>query len=181
LATVQFIDPVKAMDMLSEAAAVYFDRDRAPERVAEDTQDRAARRRWEKQSWVKDARGRILSSDCLVSLFEELEVWIREMHDDPGWETISRVITFLARERDAGRMNYRDPHATHIFAAAGILADSAKAIFGDRVDHPKFKIGLSAVRAILILRELTRTPGRWDEFWSRVRGRDQGHDRRAPD
>jgi hypothetical protein len=179
-AAVQFIDPVKPRDMLAEAAAVYFECGWRPEGLIEDPEDLAGQKRWDKRRWVEDARDRILSSEGLRAVIGDLEGWIHDIRDETGRETISRVMEFLVTERAADRMNYQDPRATHVFETAGILADSAKVIFGDRIGHPKFKIGLSAARAILILRELTRTPGRWDEFWSRVRGKAEPRDRRDP-
>jgi hypothetical protein len=176
-ATVQFIDPVKATDMLSDAATVYFDRGWTPEGLEGDPQDLEARRRWEKRRWLEDARNRILSTDGRAALLRQFDGWIRDLRDDPAGAAIANVRESLAREHDAGRMNYQDPRASHVFANAGILADSAKVIFGDRIGHPKFKIGLSAARAILILRELTRTPGRWEEFWSRTTRKDRSEAR----
>jgi hypothetical protein len=171
-ATVQFIDPEKAVDMLSEAAAAYFDQCSIPEGSEVDQRDVPAWRRWEKQRWVEDARDRLFSPDGVAALIGQLETWTQKISHDPGRERITQLIDFLTRECDADRMSYKDPRASHIVAHAGILADSAKVIFGDRIGHPKFKIGLSAARAILILRELTRTSERWTEFWSRTTRKD---------
>jgi hypothetical protein len=102
-----------------------------------------------------------------------LRAWLRDPLPDEERETISEVVEFIARENEAGRMHYRDPLAWLVFANGGILPGLASAVLGDRLNHPKFKIGLTAAKAILILRELTRTPGRWDEFWNRTMRNDQ--------
>jgi hypothetical protein len=166
-AAVQFIDPERVVELLAETARAFFERASAAEGAEEDPHELAARRR-EMKRWIRDARDRILSPDELASLIAELGEWIRAVPDPAGRETIARVEAFLARERDSGRMNYRHPQSALVFANADILADSARVIFGDRIGHPKFKIGLSAARAIVMLRELTRTPGRWDAFWEGV-------------
>lgn len=180
LATVQFIDPAKVEERLAEAAAIYFQRAWKPDREGGEPEDLGGRRQWEQRNWVEGVRDRIRSREGSATVLGELERWSGEMPDDPGQEVISGVMAFLARERDSGRLNYEDPRASHAFANKGILADSAKVIFGDRIDHPKFKIGLGAAKAILILRELTRTPGRWDQFWDGVRGKDRDRERFEP-
>jgi hypothetical protein len=177
-AAVQFIDPAKVVDLFAEAASVFFERAWRPDEPAGDPEELTARRRWEMRRWVEHARDRILAPEGLATLIEEFRGWIDAVRDDPGRETIANVADLLERERDAGRMNYQEPRASHVVEDAGILADSARVMFGDRIGHPKFKIGLSAARAILILRELTRTPGRWEQFWAKVRGKEEGQIRR---
>jgi hypothetical protein len=167
---VQFIDPESVMEILSRAARTHFERDRPAEGQEEDPGYRARRQRRELQEWIHDARQRLRSDGDLASLLGDLQSRRAENGTDEEQGPISEALDFLTRQNHSGRMKYQMPLAELVWANAGILANSARTIFGDRLSHPKFKIGLSAARAILILRELTRTPGRWEEFWNRITG-----------
>lgn len=179
-ATVQFIDPARVEERLAEAAAIYFDQAWQPDEEGDDPEHIRDRRRFEQRRWLAGVRHEILSQAGMTRVLDDLKQWVDAMPDNPRRETILNVVSFLSREHEAGRLNYESPLATHAFANAGILADSAREIFGNRIDHPKFKIGLSAARAILILRELTRTEGRWAQFWTAITGMGRVQDRFEP-
>ena len=170
---IQFVDPDRIADLLSEAAAVYFDRDSSLEGLGEEPPSRAPQQGLKKKRWLEEVRLQLLSPNRLGSLTAELQGWVSKVGDDERGKKIAEVLEFLKREAAAGRMNYDDPLAAAVLANSGILRDFARVIFGDRIDYSRFKIGLSAARAILILRELTRTPDRWDEFWDRISGSDK--------
>jgi hypothetical protein len=161
--SVQFVDPETVADLLSECAGVYIRGDQALE-----YDEWTPRRPNDKEEWIENARCRLLYKPGLDSLIRELQEWLVSESLPAAKEKLRPMIEFLKGHADAGRMNYWDSRASFAFANAGILKESAKVIFGDRIRHPKFKIGLSAAKAILILRELTRTSGRWDQFWMQV-------------
>ncbi len=163
-----FVDPERVMEILSRAAQAYFDRQRPSEQGDEDPQERNRRQRWEKAHWLDAVRGYLRSDGGIETIVAQLKAWLRDPLPDEGSATISEALGLIAREQEASRMNYRDPAAWLVFANGGILDGLVNAVLGDRLNHPKFKIGLSAAKAILILRELTRTPGRWEEFWNRM-------------
>jgi hypothetical protein len=171
-ANIQFIDPERVMEILSRAARAYFKPDRSAIGQEEDAQHRAWRQPRKYEEWSHGAREQLESVGGIASLLGELRAWLADAHTDTERMPIAEALHLLAPANAAGMMNYQLPLAELVWANAGILADSAKVVFGDRLGHPKFKIGLSAARAILILRELTRTPGRWEEFWSQITGTD---------
>ena len=179
-ASIQFIDPESVADLLSEAAGVYFDRYQTVAHHKEASRHRAMRGPQEKEKWIQYARSQLRSQSGLESLIRELRGWRDEVSEQAKRKTIVEVLEFMETQSQADRMKYWDPSASLAFANAGILEDSAKVIFGDRIGHPKFKIGLSAAKAILILRELTRSSGRWDEFWNHVARRDKYKNRGKP-
>jgi hypothetical protein len=179
-ASIQFIDPEKVAELLSEAAGVYFDRYQTVAHPKEALRHRDVRGPQEKVKWIRYARSQLRSQSGLESLIRELRWWRDEVSEEARHEKIVEVLGFMETQSEAGRMNYSDPSASFAFANAGILEGSAKVMFGDRIGHPKFKIGLSAAKAILILRELTRSSGRWEEFWNHVARRDKDQNRGEP-
>jgi hypothetical protein len=179
-ASIQFIDPETVADLLSEAAGIYFDRNQTVAHPEEALRHRAMRGPQEKVKWIRYARSQLRSQSGIESLIQELRRWQDEGSEQAKREKLIAVLEFMETQFQAGRMKYWDPSASLAFANAGILEDTAKVIFGDRIGHPKFKIGLSAAKAILILRELTRSSGRWDEFWNHVARRDKDQNRRGP-
>jgi hypothetical protein len=168
------------VNLLSEAAAVYFDRYQTVSHPEEELRHRAIRGPREKVVWIRSARSQLRSPSGIESLIRDLRKWRDKVSEQAKREKLIDVFEFMETQSRAGRMNYWDPSASLAFANAGILEDSAKAIFRDRIGHPKFKIGLNAAKAILILRELTRTSGRWDEFWNHVARRDKGQNKTEP-
>jgi hypothetical protein len=175
--SIQYIDPERVVNLLSEAAGVYFDRYRTESLHMEISRDRARRGN---EEWIQNARSRLHSQSGVESLIRELRQWRDEVSEHARCSKIIEVLEFIEKQFQADTMKYWDPSASLAFANAGILEDSAKVIFGDRVGHPKFKIGLSAAKAILILRELTRTSGRWDEFWNYLARRDKDQNKTEP-
>ena len=179
-ASTQFIDPESVADLLSQAAGAYFDRYKTVAYQKEESRHPAMRGSQEKVKWIQHARSQLRSQSGLGSLIQELQGWRDEMSEQARWKTIVEVLEFIEEQSKSDRMKYWDPSASFAFANAGILEDSAKVIFGDRIGHPKFKIGLSAAKAILILRELTRSSGRWDEFWNYVARRSKNQNGETP-
>jgi hypothetical protein len=177
-AAVVFIDPHKAIDALSEAAQAHFDRVGLAQEREGDPQDQAKRQQRERQNWLKKVEERLQTADGIALLRKELFAWLEGINDAKR-EPILRARRLLVRLDQSVMMNHRDQSAWLASANAGILAESAKAVFGERLRHPKCKIGLSAAQAILILRELTRTLGRWEEFWHGVTGQDQAQEGRV--
>ena len=169
--TIQFIDPETVTGILSRAAQAYFDQSLPTDGREEDPQEQIWRRR-QKKDWLHEAGEQLRSDGGVQHVVNLLEAWLRDPLPGEERATISGALGIIARENGAGRMNYRDPAAWFVFANGGILSGLANAVLGDRLNHPKFKIGLSAAKAILILRELTRTPDRWEEFWSRTTRKD---------
>jgi hypothetical protein len=171
-----FIDPEKVMETLAPAAQAYFDQVQRPGQEEVDDSREPAWRGRERERWLDNARHQIRRDPGVRRVISQLEQWLSDPLPDEARARIAQALEFLSREHAAGRLNYQDPAAWMVFASDGLLAGLAEAVLGDRLNHPKFKIGLKAARAILILRELTRTPGRWDEFWDRVTHRPQFED-----
>ncbi len=163
-----FVDPDKVMDTIARAALAYFEQVRRPGQGEEgDSRARTWRKR-QRAGWLEMARGRLRAAGGIGSIMADLQAWLHDPLPDEGRATIAEALDFLTGEQAAGRLDYQDPAAWLAFVNGGILAGLADAVLGDRLHHPKFKIGLTAARAILILRELVRTPGRWQEFWGKV-------------
>jgi hypothetical protein len=164
------------MNTIAPAAQAYFEQVQRPDQGEQEESRQRAWRRRAKTGWLNMARRRLRSAAGIASIMADLQAWLRDPLPDESRAMIAQDFDFLTQERAAGRLNYQDPAAWMVFANGGILAGLADDVLEGRLNHPKFKIGLKAAGAILILRELTRTPGRWEEFWDRVTHRSQLED-----
>lgn len=88
--------------------------------------------------------------------------WARD-HED-----VQRAITYFANQWGAGRMNYVSRVVANEPIGSGVTEAACKVIVKQRLCGSGMKWTEGGAAVVLSLRTLSYTPGRWDEFWSKV-------------
>jgi hypothetical protein len=158
----QVVDPFSLLDQLAEALA------RGPKKKFKD-----------RREWLRELRYRLWHDPAWKDfLFKGLVRWSRDAsttEDDPDWRQIHEA---LARHEAEGRLDYRAPLSVRALGEAEVLAEMGRALLGDRFQMTRMQgTGRRAAEAVLVLRELTRNPDRWDQFWRDLTARYQGQGR----
>jgi hypothetical protein len=149
----QVVDPFSLLDQLAEALT------RGPEKKLK-----------ERREWLRESRYRLWHDpDWKDFLFKGLGRWAREAsttEDDPDWRHIHQS---LGQHRAAGRLDYSEPLSVRALGEAELLPELSRALLGDRFRMTRMQsTGRRAAEAVLVLRELTRNPERWDQFWQKL-------------
>jgi hypothetical protein len=82
-------------------------------------------------------------------------------------EDVQRAITYFENQSGAGRMDYASRVARNEPIGSGVT-EAAKVIVKQRLCGSGMKWKEPGAAAVLSLRCLSHTPGRWDQFWEKV-------------
>ena len=85
-----------------------------------------------------------------------------------GHEEVQRAITYFTNQSGAGRMDYASRVAANEPIGSGVTEAACKVIVKQRLCGSGMKWTEGGAAVVLSLRTLSYTPGRWDEFWSKV-------------
>jgi hypothetical protein len=88
--------------------------------------------------------------------------WAKENED------VQRAITYFTNQSRAGRMDYAARVAKKEPIGSGVTEAACKVIVKQRLCGSGMKWKESGAAAVLSLRCLNHTTGRWDQFWSKV-------------
>jgi hypothetical protein len=83
-------------------------------------------------------------------------------------EDVQRAITYFTNQSRAGRMDYAARVAEKEPIGSGVTEAACKVIVKQRLCGSGMKWKESGAAAVLSLRCLTYTTGRWDQFWSKI-------------
>ena len=83
-------------------------------------------------------------------------------------EDVERAITYFANQVEAGRMDYASRVSANQPIGSGVTEAACKVIVKQRLCGSGMKWTEGGAAVVLSLRTLSYTPGRWDEFWSKV-------------
>jgi hypothetical protein len=83
-------------------------------------------------------------------------------------EDVQRAITYFTNQSGAGRMDYAPRVAAHEPIGSGVTEAACKVIVKQRLCGSGMKWKEPGAAAVLSVRCLTYTTGRWDQFWSKI-------------
>ena len=83
-------------------------------------------------------------------------------------EDVKRAITYFTNQSTAGRMDYAARVANNEPIGSGVTEAACKVIVKQRLCGSGMKWKESGAAAVLSLRCLNHTTGRWDQFWSKI-------------
>jgi hypothetical protein len=83
-------------------------------------------------------------------------------------EDVRRAITYFTNQSGAGRMDYAARVAKKEPIGSGVTEAACKVVVKQRLCCSGMRWKESGAAAVLSLRCLTHTTGRWDQFWSKV-------------
>lgn len=83
-------------------------------------------------------------------------------------EDVQRAITYFTNQSGAGRMNYAARVAQNVPIGSGVTEAACKVVVKQRLCCSGMKWKESGAAAVLSLRCLNHTTGRWDQFWSKI-------------
>jgi hypothetical protein len=101
-------------------------------------------------------------------VLKQLRRLARERPWAKGDEDVQRAITYFANQSGAGRMDYSSRVAANEPIGSGVTEAACKVIVKQRLCGSGMKWTEGGAAVVLRLRALSYTPGRWDEFWSKV-------------
>ena len=149
---VQVVDFWHAVEYLGKAAVVLF---RGHPKT--------------RQSWMDDACHRLKHDPGGAAwVLKRLRSLARERPWAKGNEDVERAITYFANQSGAGRMDYAARVAADEPIGSGVTEAACKVIVKQRLCGSGMKWTENGSAVVLSLRALSYTPGRWNQFWSKV-------------
>ncbi len=83
-------------------------------------------------------------------------------------EDVQRAITYFANQSKAGRMDYASRVSANEPIGSGVTEAACKVLVKQRLCGSGMKWGEPGAAAVLSVRCLTYTTGRWSQFWSKI-------------
>jgi hypothetical protein len=122
-----------------------------------------------KEAWLEEACHRLKHDVGGAGwVLKQLRRLARERPWAKDHEDVQRAITYFANQWGAGRMNYAGRVAANEPIGSGVTEAACKVIVKQRLCGSGMKWTEGGAAVVLSLRTLSYTPGRWDEFWSKV-------------
>jgi hypothetical protein len=104
-----------------------------------------------------------------ITLMSVLCDWLNACGpNSPRLRDLEALLREIESHLHAGRLNSSAPDARLIAGSCGVLADVARVLLGDRFRGAYRKLGIRGAQTILTLRELTRDPATWEQFWNEL-------------
>ena len=94
--------------------------------------------------------------------------WIRGAPWAKGDEEVQRAITYFANQSGAGRMDYPSRVQANEPIGSGVTEAACKVLVKQRLCGSGMRWKDAGAAAVLSVRCLTYTTGRWSQFWARI-------------
>jgi hypothetical protein len=148
----QVVDFWHAAEYLGQAAAVLY------------RGQPATRRSWTETSChtLKHEPGGAATVLKQLKSLARVRPWTKDNED------VQRAITYFTNQSAAGRMDYAARVAQKEPIGSGVTEAACKVIVKQRLCGSGMKWKESGAAAVLSLRCLNHTTGRWDQFWSKI-------------
>ena len=148
----QVVDFWHAAEYLGKAAAVLYRGDPAT-----------------RKSWA-DARCHVLKHEPggAAAILKQLKSLAKARPWAKEHEDVQRAITYFENQSKAGRMDYAARVARNEPIGSGVTEAACKVIVKQRPCGSGMKWKESGAAAVLSLRCLNYTTGRWDQFWAKI-------------
>jgi hypothetical protein len=148
----QVVDFWHAAEHLGKAAAVFF---RGQERAGADWMEQRCHR-------LKHEPG------AAAALAQELRRLAQERPWAKADADVAAAVSYFANQSRAGRMDYAGYVAESIPIGSGVTEAACKVIVKQRLCGSGMRWKEQGAAAVLSLRCLVYTTGRWEEFWGKV-------------
>lgn len=83
-------------------------------------------------------------------------------------EPVEKALTYLRNQARGGRLNYAELVAQRIPIGSGVTEAACKVLVKQRLCGSGMKWKDAGAAAVLSVRCLTYTPGRWSQFWAKI-------------
>ena len=83
-------------------------------------------------------------------------------------EAVGKALTYLRNQARGGRLNYAELATQGIPIGSGVTEAACKVLVKQRLCGSGMKWKEAGAAAVLSVRCLTYTPGRWSQFWGRI-------------
>jgi hypothetical protein len=149
---VQVIDFWHAAEYLSDAADVLF-----------------ARSPKEKRPWLESSCHRLKHEPGAArQLIRDLKRLAAEKGVAPDHPQVEAAITYFTNQSRAGRMDYPPLVESKIPIGSGVTEAACKVLVKQRLCGSGMRWKEPGAAAVLSVRCLTYTTGRWSQFWARI-------------
>ena len=123
----------------------------------------------QKEAWLEEACHRLKHDVGGAGwVLKRLRRLARERPWAEDHEDVQRAITYFTNQSGTGRMDYAGRVAANEPIGSGVTEAACKVIVKQRLCGSGMKWTEGGAAVVLSLRALSYTPGRWDEFWSKV-------------
>jgi hypothetical protein len=119
--------------------------------------------------WVEDWCHRLKhESGAAATLITDLETRGATLGKKRLPAEVESALTYFGNQVKSGRMNYAEMVERHIPIGSGVTEAACKVLVKQRLCSSGVRWKERGAAAVLSLRCLTYTVGRWEQFWSRV-------------
>ena len=149
---VQIVDFYHAAAYLSDAADVLF-----------------AGRPAEKESWLEERCHRLRhESGAAGVILKELKRLATASRQANGHADVEKAITYFSNQNKKGRMDYATWVEASLPIGSGVTEAACKVLVKQRLCGSGMKWKEAGAAAVLSVRCLTYTTGRWSQSWSKI-------------
>ena len=122
-----------------------------------------------RKSWI-DVRCHELKHEpgAAAAILKQLKSLAKARPWAKDHEDVQRAITYFENQSKAGRMDYPARVARNEPIGSGVTEAACKVIVKQRLCGSGMKWKESGAAAVLSLRCLSYTAGRWDQFWAKI-------------
>jgi hypothetical protein len=149
---IQIVDFYHAAEYLSDAADVLF-----------------SGKPKDKAQWLEERchslKHEVGAAGAIVKELKALATVNRKAN---GHEDVEAAITYFLNQNREGRMDYGEWVATGLPIGSGVTEAACKVIVKQRLCSSGMKWKEPGAAAVLSVRCLTYTTGRWSQFWSQI-------------
>ena len=123
----------------------------------------------ERVAWADGWRHRLRHEPAAAAaLIADLEARAAATGKARPPEGAEKALTYLRNQAKGGRLNYAELSAQGIPIGSGVTEAACKVLVKQRLGGSGMRWKRRGAAAVLSLRCLTYTTGRWDQFWSRI-------------
>ena len=126
----------------------------------------AIRRKGERQAWVETMKSKWLEEpDGAREMMKQMEEMAQGIQSKKKQEEADVHMTYFTNQVE--RMNYFEMLQQGYPIGSGVIESACKHVVKQRLAQAGMRWKLEGVDDVLVARALKRTPGRWNQFWSK--------------
>lgn len=123
----------------------------------------------EKKNWLNDRCHQLKNTpEAAKDILDEMINFKNNDLTDKQREGVDAAVTYFKNNIDKSRMNYAESVANKYVIGSGVTEAACKTIVKQRLCKSGMKWKEKGAAIILSLRTLSRSTGRWEQFWRKV-------------